>query len=389
MSEVSKLITSRVRSTWREEIAGQDLSQPLPWSFTVGKPTADDLDRSLGKVREWALGIETFAEKYELTVQRAPRRSSLGLKQTVPSRLVIDSFESAARVAGLMSELIRDRDRMAKLRMVAVPSVKTSDIAGAIHRIRTWSEQDLSILVAAVSWFEANPAAGMTAREVPVPGMNSKWLSLSRQKEIAVLLGLQELGLTAGRPQRANFRYLDTDHLAAGGRQFDVAAAGDVNKPAYLPQTVVICENVDSAQQLPSMPEAIVFEGDGYAGAVLISQLEWVQQAPALLYWGDMDVDGLAIVNMYRARGLAIQTLLMDLDAYNTYVDRGVSVDRRGAPLRVQATPTLPHLTAGEAALLEHLCEPGHSQPRRIEQEQLPRQVAVELIADAALDPGR
>lgn len=383
-ADITALIARRVRAKWREEISGEMLHPSLPWSFTVGKPSAEDLDRSLVKVREWVQSIESFADKYDLTVERAPRRSSLGLKQTVPSRLVVNSFNAAARVAGMTAELTRDRDRMAKLRLVAAPGVNTEQIVGTVHRIRTWSEQDTNILVAAVSWLETNSAVGMTAREVPVPGMESKWLTLSRQKEIAALLGLPDLGLTAGRPARRNFRYIDPDHLAAGGRQFDVAAAGDVNKPEYLPSTVVICENVDSAQQLPYMPGTVVFEGDGDAGVALISQLEWVQRAPTLLYWGDMDVDGLSIVNTYRARGLDVKTVLMDLDAYNAYVDRGVSVDRRGAALRVQALPVLPYLTAGETALLERLCEPGHSQPRRIEQEQLPRQAAVEVIAAAS-----
>ena len=84
----------------------------------------------------------------------------------------------------------------------------------------------------------------------------------------------------------------------------------------YQPSTVVICENVDSAQQLPQMPGTIAFEGDGDAGVAL----------------------------------------------------------------RVQPLPVLPYLTAGESELLEHLCGPGHAQPRRIEQEQLSRQAAVDLI---------
>lgn len=303
----------------------------------------------------------------------------------MPARIVVDSFDKAARVVGRLSEITHDRDRMARLTLVAAQDVSAEEVASVVDHVRAWSDNDVAVLVAALVWFAEHSGAGLTAREVPVPGMESKWLTSSRQKEISLLLGRDTLGLTVGRPSRRNFRYIDPDHLDGGGRQFDVATAGDVNCPEYMPELVIICENVDSAQQLPRRSGTIVFEGDGDAGAALITELDWVQQCPCVLYWGDMDVDGLSIVNTYRKRGLAIETILMDIDAYGTYADRGVSVTRRGEPLTVPSRPDLPYLTKQESALLDVLCDPSHDGPRRIEQEQLPRQAAVAQIDKAAL----
>lgn len=378
-------IAKRVQSHWRDAISGEvevDAGLPgaLPWRFPVGKPSQEQLDRQLNTVRAWGQEIESFASQYGFTVERAPRMSTSKLTQVVPSAVVVPTFDAAARSARRVSEFERDRTRLKLLAPLAAPVVALAQLTGVVHRIREWTDGDVAVLAAAVSWFAEHSCAGMTPREVPVSGMNSKWLTATRQREIATLLGRDNLGLTVGRPARRIFRYLDPDHLDAGKRQFDVAVAGDVNRPEYTPELVIICENVDSAQQLPRREKTIVFESDGDAGVALIAQLAWVKNCPHVLYWGDMDVDGLSIVNTYRSRGLNVDTVLMDDEAYLRFAHLGVSLDRHGKQLPVPNRPDLKLLTDGETRLLDMLCARPATQPLRIEQERLPRQIAVDEI---------
>lgn len=383
VNQIRTAIEKRVQSHWRDELSGalpvdEDSPGALPWRFPLGKPTQEQLDRHLNTVRQWGREIDDFAGRYGFTVERARRTSTSRLTQVVPAAVVVPTFDAAARSAQRSRELERDRNRVKLLAPLSAPGVTPAQLTGVVHRIREWTEGDVGVLAAAVSWFAEHSGAGMTPREVPVPGMNSKWLTASRQREIATLLGGRHLGLTVGRPARRIFRYLDPDHLDAGRRQFDVAVSGDVNQPEYAPELVIICENVDSAQQLPRRAKTIVFESDGDAGVALIAELDWVKSCPRVLYWGDMDVDGLSIVNTYRSRGLNVETVLMDDDAYRRFVHLGVSVDRRGRELPVPNRPELTRLTKGETRLLDTLCALPATQPLRIEQERLPREVAVE-----------
>lgn len=385
--QVRETAAKRVRSRWSGAVAG-GADEGFPWRIAVGRPSPEELDHSLNGVRAWAHAIEEIAADRGLKVERVTRRSRSGLSQSLPAYVVIPTFAVAAQFVGRSAEFARDRARFGLLSLLAGSEVGSSQIAGVVHRIRTWGENDVIVLAAALTWFAEQSGAGLTPREVPVPGMDSKWLTPSRQSEIALLLGRDSLGLTTGRPQKIHYRYIDPDHLNHGGRQYDVAVSGDINGPAYPPSTIVICENVDSAQQLPRRQGTIVFEGNGDAGAALIPDLDWVQKCSCVLYWGDMDVDGLSIVNTYRKRGLNVETILMDIDSYREYADRGVSVDRRGETLIAPARPDLPYLTEQESALLGLLCDPCHDGPRRIEQEQLPRQAALTII-EAAFKPLR
>ncbi|MGC5171613.1 Wadjet anti-phage system protein JetD domain-containing protein [Microbacterium sp. DT81.1] len=379
-ADLLDVISRRVRTGWREAITGETASLRLPWRVPVGKPAGNELDGRLNDVRAWSQAVDLFARQHGFTITKQARRSASGLTQEVPSVVVVPSFETAAAAVGRGKDFLRDRNRMALLMPLTTQEVTPAQVAGVVYRIRSWDDGDVVVLAAALAWLAEHSAAGMTAREVPVPGMNSKWLTTSRQREITLLLGRDNLGLTVGRPARRHFRYLDAGHLDAGGRQFDVAAAGDVNRPEYLPDLVIICENVDSAQQLPRRARTIVFEGDGDAGAALIGELDWVKHCPHVLYWGDMDVDGLSIVNTYRLRGLNVATVLMDHHAYLRFSHLGVSVDRSGKPLPLPARPVLTHLTQDEARLLEQLCDPALRGPLRIEQERLPRESAVAEI---------
>jgi hypothetical protein len=191
------------------------------------------------------------------------------------------------------------------------------------------------------------------------------------------LAGLETLGLLPPHPTRVHLTYLDPEHLAAGGRRFDVAVVGDSMVPAYRPRLVIISENKDTAIYFPPTAGAIAVEGGGDAGPPAISRIPWICECPAVCYWGDIDADGFEIVNAYRATGLTVDTLLMDLGTFQRYKHFGTYRDRKGKLLGVRQRRNLSLLTEAEAEMYEALTDPASTDPPRLEQERVP-------LADAA-----
>jgi hypothetical protein len=226
---------------------------------------------------------------------------------------------------------------------------------------------------------------------VPIEGLHSKWLN-ARRHHVLTLAGGDTLGLVEDRPQPVSFVYLDPAHIAAGGRRFDSVVPGDTMEPEYRPRVVVISENKDTAVWFPPVPDGVAVEGDGLAGAAKISQIDWLTGAERLVYWGDIDAHGFEILNGYRERGVAVDTILMDAATLTRYARFAATTDARGRPLRRAARKPLRHLTAPERAAYAIVTTPDGDHPVRLEQERLPlMEAAAELgfLAEANADSNR
>ena len=214
----------------------------------------------------------------------------------------------------------------------------------------------------------------LTPRQVPLEGFHAKWLN-TRQGLVAALAGKPDLELAPNHPSRIHFSYLDPDHLAAGGRKYDSATIGDSFTPAYAPQVVIISENKDTAVNFPNLLGAISIEGEGSGGGTFVS-FEWITQAPVVIYWGDMDADGLEILNGFRAAGVPARSMLMNAEVFARWERFGTNVDKRGRPLTARPVRQVPHLSGEERALYEDLLDPLWRRVRRVEQERIPLAVA-------------
>ena len=179
-----------------------------------------------------------------------------------------------------------------------------------LREITDLSEVDFNLLITAGKWFRDNDATGLTARQVPIEGLDSKWLNTARHL-VRLLSANDDLGLVQ-RPRTTNFTYLDTAHLRSGGRRYDSVTQGDASRPSYTPTTIIITENKDTALYFLDIEGGIAIQGGGAAGPATISKIPWVIECSNVLYWGDLDAEGYEIVDQYRRRGLNVRTILMD-----------------------------------------------------------------------------
>lgn len=287
----------------------------------------------------------------------------------------------AARIAGAgwPARLVRGRERCAR---VAV-GFSTAPAAQVVRATCGWTDTDFDLLLAAAHWFQQNPSSSLSPRQVPIEGLHSKWLG-SHRPVVAMLAGLDDLGLVEPRSTAVEFTYLDPAHLAAGGRRHDSVIPADSMRPAYSPQLVVIAENKDTAIMFPQVPAAVAVQGGGKSGPAFIAQIEWMRDADRVVYWGDLDADGFDIVNSYRANGVAVETILMDLATVTAYRQFASALDVKSQPLCRSLPRVLPHLTDSEQAAYQAITDPNGGWPIRIEQERIPLAEALAALRTAA-----
>jgi hypothetical protein len=248
-----------------------------------------------------------------------------------------------------------------------------------------YADADFERLVAMLRWLEANPASGLFVRQLPVVGVDTKWLE-RRQPLVTELLCLvtgsqrpgdffEIIGLKR-LPHRVRVMVLCPElRRSVGGLRDFEAPIEQVVQLGLAPKRILVVENHACATALGDMPGCVVFAGLGKAVGVL-GRVSWAQGLPAL-YWGDIDTHGLVILNSARAALPGLRSVLMDVATLLEFKELAVHE-------AVQAVESgLEHLTAEEAELIDGLRSGRWGLKPRVEQERLPW-VVVEAALSAA-----
>jgi hypothetical protein len=378
-------VARRLARTWASTLTGtsgdsaDDGGQPAwPHMFALGQPTAAELEAGFAAVVAQVATWRAWAARHGAQLRIQHRRVH-GTRQELPTHLVVTSVDQAAALCGdpWPARLARGRVRAGVLdaRFPYLPQP-----AGVLAAVDGFTDVDFDLLCRAADWFATNDATGLTPRQVPIEGLHAKWLN-SRQGLVRELAGIQDLRLRSAHPPRVHFTYLDPDHRASGGRIHDSATVGDPVVLPYRPRVVIISENKDTAIGFPEFPGGVSVEGVGRGGGTAAA-FDWIVNAQAVFYWGDMDADGLEILDGFRAAGVDAVSILMEGTAYERWRRFGTNVDPRGRPLEPRQPRPVPHLIGDESRLYHQLISPGWSGPRRIEQERIPLTEAVRALQD-------
>jgi hypothetical protein len=368
-------VERRLTNTWNTNLEGD--SPHWPHTFSLGAASRADLETAFSEHQRQSLALRAWADRHNLALADTPRRVH-GTTQPIPTHITVADIDTAARLCGpqWVTRLARGRRRLAELRTRGF----AGDLPRIVRDVDGYSDLDFDLLCSTAEWFRhhGETARGLTPRQVPVPGLQAKWLN-TRHAVVATLAGTPELGLLPPHPARIHFTYLDPDHLAASRRRHDSASVGDTMTPAYTPLVVIITENKDTAIGFPQVPGGIAVEGAG-AGGGTAAAIDWLRRCPNVIYWGDMDADGLAILNQHREAGLAVASILMDIPTYDTYAAFGTNHDVKGNPITVSARRKLDKLTDSERELYDRLTDPAWRGYRRVEQERIPLDVALDAV---------
>ena len=150
---------------------------------------------------------------------------------------------------------------------------------------------------------------------------------------------------------------------------------------------MVIAENEISYLCIDVSDDGIVFWGKGF-NIDSVGRLRWLVSAD-VLYWGDIDTHGFAILDRLRAWLPPARSVLMDRDTLIAHRERWVTEDRPAASVLTRLTPD-------ERDLYSELVAGGLGERVRLEQERIDwrwveerlpagRQVSIPTIAPPKL----
>lgn len=296
----------------------------------------------------------------------------------IPRAITIDSREDLLRLAKRQSEFEKT-------------SLVVEQIRNRLPKLESWLDSNLNQLTAiaeyidgliqVTEYFIQNPLPDCFARQLPLP-VDTKFIFRNKtilRKWFDLLLPLSSMdpneskferrfGLRDGRPHRA-FRLLDSQLLNELGVPFDEMSL-PLTLIAKLPVrnvTVFIVENDLNLLTLPEFPRGIAVRGEGNA----LNRLDIVRwlETNRIIYWGDVDVEGLVILS--RMRNIYPHTESIMMDRQTLEANEVFQVDGNGSQ---PICPT--NLTIQESEAF-HYCL---SKDVRLEQEKIPQHYVVTAI---------
>jgi hypothetical protein len=230
-------------------------------------------------------------------------------------------------------------------------------------------------LLVTARWIADHDLTQLDLRHLDVPGIDTKFVERHRKilrQLLDHLLPPDQIDPTsatfAGRYGfRARPSYVRLRLLVPVPQLPDVLTELEVRAEELaqleLPvATVFIVENQASYLAFPNVPDAIVIFGGGY-GVTVLEVVPWLATRD-VVYWGDIDTHGFAILSRLRARVPAVRSILMDRTTLLAHRDQFVT---EPAP----ATAPVDWLTAEEAALYRDLVEDRYGPSIRLEQERI------------------
>jgi hypothetical protein len=308
---------------------------------------------------------------------------SLGA-QSVPERCVLRGADAIAAFAGAATsrEWVTLRDRASAIRTAfAARAASPDSLASAMRAhgrtLQLLAEPDFTTLLRVLEWLAENPASGWRIRQLPIRGIHTKWLERHRavvESLYAAISGRISLGLLDA-PTSVRVRFLDPA-LRPGGLCDVIAPVEELAALEIAPSVVFVFENLETLFAMPELPGAVVVHGSGYA-APRLGRIPWIQSG-RIIYWGDLDSDGFAILHALRSSCADVTSVLMDDETLMAHRDLWV-------PEPKAAAGTYSTLTVGEQVALERIRAEGNV---RLEQERIAWGFALTQLVGAATPRG-
>ena len=387
-------IVASTRQLWdsgamlRARIEGTAL---FPYELRLRQPGVADMGEQFEAVRAW-IGVLAGLDRdrrgygYDL-VWRAVNHRQLG-RNSIPMTAVIPSEDDALRMIGRAADA-RRFDRLANETLDAFPVLRgwvCGQPLKLLEQADAWGR-----VMAVLQWFVAHPMPGIYLRQLDIEGVDSKFIE-SRKGLLAELLDLvmpagtvlntatgagqfeSRYGLLS-KPALIRFRMLDPQHFVGGLSDLTVPVSQFAALDTRV-QRVFVTENEVNALAFPAVQSGMVVFGGGY-GIDRLAQTSWLHDRQ-VLYWGDIDTHGFAILDRLRANLPHVSSLLMDAQTLHAHARLWgqEESDKR-------YIGELGRLTDAEQRLFLELRDNMHGERVRMEQERIAYQWALTAIRKA------
>lgn len=360
-------IRTRVRRRWDDGSILRALAEASPFPIVdvaLRGPKPGEIGDDLDAVRSWIAGLEAGSRGgLQYTLRYAPVGGRLIGRNELPSRAIVETYEQAAALLGVGDQIQAYKTVLSVVaREPAVSAWVASKPLRALEVADIWPA-----LLSAYLWLRRAQDSGRYLREITAPGVDTKFVERHRPL-LAQLLGvpssapgfLRALGLGA-KPETLRLRVGPSLDLAAGLSDL-TARANELATLKIAVKFAVIVENEITFLSVPVPPEGLVLWGKGFE-VDRAGSMPWLAGAD-IVYWGDLDTHGFAILDQLRAWLPQTRSMLMDRDTLLAHRDRWV----------VEASPTaarLNRLTVDEEALYNDLITDRLGRRIRLEQERI------------------
>jgi hypothetical protein len=364
-----------------------------PLSVPLHGPTPGELASDFGAAQAWVRQWEAAAPRGLRLEHKVVGGRAIGANK-LPCRAWIDSYPQLWALLGVTGKVRRFTGLLAE---TAARAPRIAGWMAANPRRAMASEGDWAKIIQTVCWIEASSRPGMYLRQVDVPGVDTKFIE-SRRGILAELLDLQlpadridqscprsdftgryrfrrkpeyvrvrRLGLAAGALDPLGRAGDALDPLGRAGDALDpfselTVPADELAAASVYASSVYVVENEITYLALPPADDAVVMLGGGYALSGL-KPLTWLHGRD-LIYWGDIDTHGFAILNRLRQTFPHARSMLMDRVTLLAHETQWVREPK-------QLNAELPLLDGDEAALYRDLVEDALGPSVRLEQERV------------------
>jgi hypothetical protein len=349
----------------------------FPLRLSLRRPDAKAMGQSFEAVRAWIRELEENSRAsrgfgYEIEWADINHRQ-LG-RNRIPNRISIPTQSDALRLIGKEREGRRFKE-LAQITIEKFPA-----LAQWVSRrpfVLIDHAQDWPRVLDVLAWFRSHPRSNLYLRQVDIPSVDTKFIE-ARKALLCELLDRvlephddqpagaaaqtfeQRYGLRSKLPL-VRFRVLD-GRIAIAGLTDLAIPVSDFAALNIAAQHVFITENEVNGLAFPSFPEAIVVFGLGY-GVELLQTASWIGRAH-ILYWGDIDTHGFAMLDRLRGVFPNARSLLMNRE---TLMAHRSLWGREETPCRA----ALSRLDPDEQVLFDDLVYDRIGEKVRLEQERV------------------
>ncbi len=327
-------------------------------------PKPSEIGDDLAAVRQWIADLAVGSRdgrRYDLR-WRAIGGRTIG-RNEVPVRAAISTHEQAWALLGVADAVRRFDDICAIAERRS--AVRDWVIAHPLRALDLYP--DMSRLVSAYDWLDAHRGSGRYVREISAPGVDTKFAEKHRVI-LAAMLGvpgtasgfLAGLGLRA-KPELVRLRPAPSLGLPAPVTEVALRAT-ELAQLQVKPRMAIIIENEITYLSIDVPADGIVMWGKGFE-VDRIGRIPWLVDAE-VVYWGDIDTHGFAILDRLRAWLPQTRSVLMDRETLLAHRDRWTTEDR-------PATSRLTRLSQTELDLFAELVSDVHGDKVRLEQERV------------------
>lgn len=277
-----------------------DTDESWPLRKTIRLPKQAELEQHYNQIRAQNETIRDWARQHHCETSEKTKIVSSGLiqqKSPLIDSVTIPDLDTALRIATKQTRerYLREHDRMSALAKEF--GLEPANAMNVAKTLKDHDDTDFHLVIQAAHYFANHDCHTMTPRMAPIPGFSAKWLGTpnsQRRKAICQLTGQDNLTFQE-RPNELRLRLMDAEHHDQP--DLIVTQPWVRSQPTDIEHAIII-ENKDTYQAMPTVEHAICILGNGYAATSHITTLlPWLTTIPNIIYWGDMDANGLDILS--------------------------------------------------------------------------------------------